>query len=206
LAAFKEYPQAVKQSLNIWSKTPKSVYYLFVSNAAFNSLVVGCNTYFIIYAIENLKITNFQWALLMALMSLTVAVPSVIAGLRMDKFGRKNYLIASYLCNAPAMILFVFGNFYLLVLAFFFFGLGQVLQSSSYQALIGDLTPRELRGRVVGCSQFFGYLAQAFTQLLIGVLFSYVWRPLPFLMLAASVIPIAIFVHYKVFEQDTKQI
>ena len=206
LAAFREYPEAVKQSLNIWSQTPKSVYYLFISNAAFSSLVVGCSTYFIIYATENLKITNFQWALLMALMSLTVAVPSVIAGLRMDKFGRKNYLIASYLCNAPAMILFVFGNFYLLVLAFFFFGLGQVLQSSSYQALIGDLTPRELRGRVVGCSQFFGYLAQAFTQLLIGLLFSYVWRPLPFLMLAAGVIPIAIFVHYKVFEQDTKQI
>jgi len=206
LAAFKEYPQAVKESLNIWSKTPKSVYYLFISNAAVSSIIVGCNTYFIIYAIENLKITNFQWALLMALMSLTVAVPSVIAGLRMDKFGRKNYLIVSYLCNAPAMILFVFGNFYLLLLAFFFFGLGQVLQSSSYQALLGDLTPRELRGRVVGCSQFFGYLAQAFTQLLIGLLFSYVWRPLPFLMLAISVVPFSIFVYWRVFEEDTKQI
>jgi len=206
LAAFKEYPQAVKESMNVWSQTPKSVFHLFISNAVFTSLVVGCNTYFIIYAIENLKITNLQWALLLALMSLTVAVPSVIAGFRMDKFGRKNYLIASYLINAPAMILFVFGNFYLLILAFFFFGLGQVLQPSSYQALIGDLTPRELRGRVVGCSQFFTYLAQAFTQLLIGLLFSYVWRPLPFLVLATSVIPIAIFVHYKVFEQDTKQI
>jgi MFS family permease len=104
------------------------------------------------------------------------------------------------------MILFVFGNFYVLLLAFFFFGLGQVLQSSSYQSLLGDLTPRELRGRVVGCSQFFLYLGQAFTQLLIGILFSYVWRPLPFLMLATSVIPIAILVYYKVFEEDNKRI
>jgi MFS family permease len=94
----------------------------------------------------------------------------------------------------------------MLILAFSFFGLGQVLQSSSYQALLGDLTPRELRGRVVGCSQFFGYLAQAFTQLLIGLLFSYVWRPLPFLMLASSAIPLALIVHYKVFEEDKKQI
>jgi MFS family permease len=206
LAAFKEYPQAVKESLSVWSKTPRSVYYLFISNAVISSLIVGCNTYFIIYATENLKITNFQWALLMALMSFTVAIPSIIAGLRMDKVGRKNYLIAAYLCYAPAMILFVFGNFLLLFLAFFFFGLGQVLQSSSYQSLLGDLTPRELRGRVVGCSQFFLYLGQAFMQLLIGLLFAYVWRPLPFLMLATSVIPIAILVYYKVFEEDTKQI
>jgi MFS family permease len=93
-----------------------------------------------------------------------------------------------------------------LLLAFFFFGLGQVLQASSYQSLLGDLTPRELRGRVVGCSQFFVYLTQAFTQLSIGLLFSYVWRPLPFLMLATSVIPIVLLVYYKVFEEDTKQI
>ena len=124
----------------------------------------------------------------------------------MDAVGRKNYVIASFLCYVPAMVLFVLGNFYLLILAFFFFGLGQVLQSSSYQSLLGDLTPRELRGRVVGCSQFFGYIAQAFTQILIGLLFSYVWRPLPFLMLATSVIPLIMIVHYKVFEQDKKQI
>ena len=205
LAAFKEYPKAVRESLGVWSRTPRSVYYLFICNAAINSLIVGCSTYFVIYATENLKISNFQWALLMALMSFTVAVPSVIAGLRMDRVGRKNYVMASYLCYIPAMVLFVFGDFYVLMLAFFF-GLGQVLQSSSYQSLLGDLTPRELRGRVVGCSQIFGYIAQAFTQILIGLLFSYVWRPLPFLMLASSVIPLALIVRYRVFEEDKKQI
>jgi MFS family permease len=206
LAAFKEYPQSVRDSLGIWSRVPRSAYYLFITNAAINSLIVGCSTYFVIYAIENLKISNFQWALLMALMSFTVAIPSVIAGLRMDEVGRKNYVIVSFLCYIPAMVLFVFGDFYVLIIAFFFFGLGQVLQSSSYQALLGDLTPRELRGRVVGCSQFFGYIAQAFTQLLIGLLFAYVWRPLPFLMLAASVIPLSLIVYYRVFEEEKKQI
>jgi MFS family permease len=124
----------------------------------------------------------------------------------MDVVGRKNYLIASFLCYIPAMVLFVFGNFYVLVLAFFLFGLGQVLQSSSYMSLLGDLAPRELRGRVVGCSQFFGYIAQALAQLVIGLLFSYVWRPLPFLMLAASVVPLTLIVQYRVFEEDKKQI
>jgi MFS family permease len=206
LAAFKEYPQAVRESLGVWSRTPRSAYYLFICNAAINSLIVGCSTYFVIYATENLSLSNFQWALILALMSFTVAAPSIIAGLRMDEVGRKSYIIAAYLCYIPAMLLFVFGNFYVLMIAFFFFGLGQVLQSSSYASLLGDLTPRELRGRVVGCSQFFGYVAQAFTQILIGLLFSYVWRPLPFLMLAASAIPFSLIVYYRVFEEDKKQI
>jgi MFS family permease len=206
MAALREYPESVRESLRVWSRTPRAVYYLFISNAAISSLIVGCSTYFVIYATENLRISNFQWALVMALMSLTVAVPSIVAGLGMDKVGRKSFLIAAYLCYFPAMLIFVFANFYMLLFAFFFFGLGQVLQSSSYQSLLGDLTPRELRGKVVGCSQFFIYLSQAFTQLLIGLIYSYVWKPLPFLMLASAAVPVAVLVHCRVFEQDAKHV
>jgi hypothetical protein len=45
-------------------------------------------------------------------------------------------------------------DFYMLLVGFFF-GLGQMLQSSNYQSLLGDLTPEDLRGKVVGCSPFF---------------------------------------------------
>jgi len=206
LDALKQYPQSVRESMRVWSKVPRAILYLFISNAAISSLLAGCNTYFVIYAIEVLNIEKFQWAIVMAFMWLTVAIPSIVAGLRMDKVGRKSFLIIAYLCYVPAMLIFVFANFYMLLLAFFFFGLGQMLQSSSYQSLLGDLTPRDLRGKVVGCSQFFIYLSQAFTQLLIGVLYSYVWKPLPFLMLAVGAVPLAIFVFRKVFESDTKEV
>jgi MFS family permease len=206
LAAMKEYPRSVKESMHVWGQVPRAIFHLFISNAAISSLLIGCNTYFVIYATEVLNIAKFQWAIVMAFMSLTVAIPSIVAGLRMDKVGRKRFLVAAYLCYVPAMLIFIFANFYLLLLAFFFFGLGQMLQSSSYQSLLGDLTPRELRGKVVGCSQFFIYLSQAFTQLLIGLLYSYIWKPLPFLMLAVGAVPLALFVFFKVFELDTKQV
>jgi MFS family permease len=124
----------------------------------------------------------------------------------MDKAGRKRYLILGYLCYLPAMLVFVFGNYYLLFVAFFFFGLAQMLHNSSYQSLLGDLTPRECRGKVVGCSQFFIYLSQAFTQLLVGLLYSYVWNALPFVLLSLGVLPMAILVSFKVFETDKKQV
>jgi MFS family permease len=206
LDALKQYPQSVRESMRVWSKVPRAILYLFISNAAISSLLAGCNTYFVIYAIEVLNIEKFQWAIVMAFMWLTVAIPSIVAGFKMDKVGRKSFLVIAYLCYFPAMLIFVFANFYMLLLAFFFFGLGQMLQSSSYQSLLGDLTPRDLRGKVVGCSQFFIYLSQAFTQLLIGLIYSYVWKPLPFLMLAVGAVPLAIFVFRKVFESDNKEV
>jgi MFS family permease len=206
LDALKQYPQSVRESMRVWGKVPRAILYLFISNAAISSLLAGCNTYFVIYAIEVLNIEKFQWAIVMAFMWLTVAIPSIVAGFKMDKVGRKSFLVIAYLCYFPAMLIFVFANFYMLLLAFFFFGLGQMLQSSSYQSLLGDMTPRDLRGRVVGCSQFFIYLSQAFTQLLIGLIYSYVWKPLPFLMLAVGAVPLAIFVFRKVFESDTKEV
>ncbi len=206
LGALREYRRSVKESLNVWSLVPRAVFYMFISYAAISSLIAGCSTYFVIYATEVLNVGKFQWAIVMAFMSLSVAIPSIVAGLRMDRVGRKRFLIAAYLCYVPAMLIFVFANFYMLLLAFFFFGLGQMLQSSSYQSLLGDLTPRKLRGKVVGCSQFFIYLSQAFTQLLIGLLYSYIWKPLPFLMLAVGALPLALFVFRKVFETGTKQV
>lgn len=206
LDALKQYPQSVRESMRVWGKVPRAILYLFISNAAISSLLAGCNTYFVIYAIEVLNIEKFQWAIVMAFMWLTVAIPSIVAGFKMDKVGRKSFLVIAYLCYFPAMLIFVFANFYMLLLAFFFFGLGQMLQSSSYQSLLGDLTPRDLRGKVVGCSQFFIYLSQAFTQLLMGLIYSYVWKPLPFLMLAVGAVPLAIFVFRKVFESDTKEV
>jgi MFS family permease len=207
LDALREYPRSVKESLHVWRKVPKAVFYLFISNTVINSLIVGCQMYFVLYATEDvLGIARFQWAIVMAFMSLTVAIPTIIAGLRMDEVGRKRFLIIGYLCYIPAMLIFIFANFYLLLVAFFFFGLGQMLQGSSYQSLLGDLTPRDSRGKVVGCSQFFMYLSQAFTQLLVGALYSYVWRPLPFIMLAIGAVPVSLFVFFKVFELEAKEV
>ncbi|MBS7632605.1 MFS transporter [Candidatus Bathyarchaeota archaeon] len=204
--ALREYPRSVKESLAVWRKVPKTVFHMFVSNAVMSSLIAGCNTYFVVYALEVLKVEKFQWALVMAFMSLSIAIPTISAGLRMDRAGRKRFLIAGYFCYGPAMLIFINAGFYQLLPAFFFFGLGQMLQSSSYQSLLGDLTPREYRGKVVGCSQFFIYLSQAPTQLLVGVLYAYVWKPLPFVMLAVATLPICLFVYLKVFESTAKEI
>jgi DHA1 family tetracycline resistance protein-like MFS transporter len=211
LEAFREYPRSVRESLNVWKSVPRAAFYLFLANAAISSLTIGCQTYFVVYATEVLKLERFQWAIVMASMSLSIAIPSIIAGLRMDISGRKRFIITGYLFYVPAMLIFLSSRFYgptfqMLLVAFFFFGLGQMLQGSSYQSLLGDLTPREVRGKVVGCSQFFMYLSQAFTTLLAGALYSFVAPELPFLLLAIGALPLSLFVFFKVFEPKIKQV
>jgi MFS family permease len=206
LEALREYPTAVRESLQVWSKVPRAVFHLFLSSLAINSLLAGCSIYFLVYAKDVLGIQTSQWAIVMAFMALSAAIPAIFAGLWMDKVGRKRFLILGYLCYVPAMVIFIWADFHMLLLAFFFFGLGQMLQSSSYQSLVGDLTPRELRGKVVGCGQFFIYLSQAFAQLLIGLLYSYVWRSLPFIMLAVGAVPISLLVYRRVFESSEREV
>jgi len=206
LVALRDYPKSVKESLRVWSKVPKSVFYLFVAITGMSSLVAGCQMYFVVYATHVLGLELFQWAIVMAFMALSVATPSILAGFRMDVIGRKRFLILGFLLYIPAMLIFINASFNLLLLAFFFFGFGQMLQGTSYNSLLGDLTPRDLRGKVIGCSQFFTYLSQAFVQLLAGALYAYVSPQLPFILLAAGAIPFSAIVFFRVFESCKQEV
>ncbi len=202
----RDYPTSVKESLRVWRKVPKSAYNLFLPIIIVNGLVVSCQTYFVVYATTVLNITLAQWAIVVAFRYLSIAVPGILAGLSMDVFGKKWFLILGYLLFVPGMLIFVHADFYMLLLAFFFFGLGNLLQLNSYQVLMGDLVPRGLRGTVMGCLQFFMFIAQAILLVVAGLLYSFVSPQLPFLVLAVSAVPLSLFVFWKVHDPIVREL
>jgi DHA1 family multidrug resistance protein-like MFS transporter len=204
--ALREYPKSVKESIGVWRKLSKSAFYLFIATISINGIVVSCYAYFVVYATSVLSITESQWALVMAFMYLAIAIPSILAGISMDVIGRKRFLILGYLLYIPGMILFVNADFNILLLAFFFYGLGNMLQLNSYQVLMGDMIPRNLRGTATGCIQFFMYLSQGLLQVLIGFLYAFVSPQLPFLLLAAVAVPLSVLVVCKVSEPRVKEV
>ena len=206
LLAFREYPKVIRESWQVWGKVPKSAFYLFLTTIGINSLVAGCQIFFVIYATNVLKITGSQYAIVMAFMYLSIAIPGILAGFRMDIKGRKRFLVLGYVLYIPAMLLFVFANFYLLLVAFSLFGLGNMLRVNSSQVLLGDLIPRELRGKAVGFLQFFLYLAQAIAFLIVGFLYSFVAPWLPFVLLAAAAVPLGLVVVFKISDPKIKEI
>jgi len=205
IGLLRKYPQTVREGIGVWSKIPKSAFNLFISIIIINGLVVSCQLYFVVYATSVLSISLEQWAIVVAFRYLSIAIPGILAGLSMDVFGRKRFLILGYLLFFPGMLLFVNADFNMLLLSFFFFGLGNLLQLNSYNVLMGDLVPRSLRGTATGCLQFFMFIMQALLQVLIGILYAFVSPQLPFLLLAATSIPLSIFVYLKVQEPKDKE-
>jgi DHA1 family tetracycline resistance protein-like MFS transporter len=203
--AFRGYVKSVKEGISVWQKVPKSAFNLFLSIILINGLVFSCQTYFVVYATSILKVSLDQWAIVVAFRYLTIAIPGILAGLSMDVRGRKRFLIVGYLLYVPGMLLFINADFNMLLVAFFFFGLGNLLQLNSYTVLMGDLVPRGLRGTVTGCLQFFMFIMQAILQILVGFIYAYVSPQLPFLMLAATAIPLSVFVFGKVYEPSVKE-
>src|SRR3990170_2650223 len=206
LDAFRRYPECARECWQVWGKVPKSAFYLFMTSTVINGLVVSCQLYFVLYATQILEITASQWATVMAFMYLSTALPVILAGMRMDIVGRKRFLILGYLLHIPAMLLFVTADFNLLLVAFTLFGVGHTLSMNSSQIILGDLVPRELRGKAVGAIQFFMYLAQAGLYLLVGFLYAYVSPQLPFILLAAAALPLSVVVLRKVFEPSVKEV
>lgn len=201
----RSYPKAVKESVCVWGKVPKSAFNLFLAIIIVNGLVVSCQTYFVVYATSVLSMSLEQWALVMTFRYLTIAIPAILAGFSMDTLGRKRFLILGYLLYIPGMLLFINADFNMLLLSFFFFGLGNLLQLNSYQVLMGDLVPRNLRGTATGCLQFFMFIMQAILQILIGLIYVYVSPQLPFMLLAATMLPLSLFVFWRVHEPKVRE-
>ena len=205
LAAFRRYPQAVKESLGVLRQAPRSVYYLVATSVGINSITAACQIYLVLYATETLKINGSQYAVAMAIMALGPLLPVFLAGFRMDSVGRKRYLLLGYALYVPAMLLFVRANFYMLLVSFFLLGLANILEANGSQALLGDLIPRENRGKAFGCLQFFTYITQAFVYLLVGFFYTYIATWVPFVLFAAMAFPLSLVVAFGVSEPKIKQ-
>ncbi len=206
LQAFREYPRIVRESWQVWKKVPRDAYYILWSTVATVGVVTACQIYLVLYATDVRGISGSQYAIAVAFMLLSPALPALVAGFRMDSRGRKHFLLLGYLMYIPAMLLFVVADFYLLLVALFLLGLGNMLRSNSAQVLLGDLVPREHRGKAVGCLQFFLYMAQALSYLLVGFLYSFVAPWLPFVLLAAISIPLFVVVALKISDPKVKEI
>jgi MFS family permease len=204
--AFREYGKTVRESWQVWSKVPRAAYWIFWTTVGTVGIVNACQIYLVLYATDVLKITGSQYAIAAAFMLLSPILPALWMGFRMDVTGRKRFLVLGYLMYIPAMLLFVFANFYLLLVSFFLLGLGNMLRSNSAQVLLGDLVPREHRGKAVGCLQFFMYFTQALVYLLVGFLYAYVAPWLPFVLFAAMSVPLGLLVVFKINEAKIKEI
>jgi MFS family permease len=183
------YPVSLKESVGIWRLVPRDAFTLFVSQVLTMFTVGMFLPVFTLFMVEDLGITEFQLSLIMASMFVTMIVFALPTGKLIDMVGKKWPLLASYVFWAAAVPLFLWGDFWRLILAMTLIGVLQVLISSAGAAWTADLVASEHRGRVNGSSGFFTMMAMSLGQLLGGWIYDNVSHTLPFTLQIVFMVP-----------------
>ena len=125
-----------------------------------------------LYAVHVVGISRADWALLSIVWSAVPLAVGIPLGKAVDIIGRKRALVISYLLWIPSTVFFITaGGFTDLLIVFVFFSLGAAFFGPAQQALIADLTPKEVRGRVMAAIGNLNLLAAAASSAIAGFLY-----------------------------------
>jgi len=198
------YPKALKESGRVFKVVPRAMLFLFLANLFGTFSFAMVMPFFVVYATKTLGISEVTWSLLLIFLFIAMIVSALPCGKFIDKIGRKIPLLLSYVIMVPAVLLFVFGDFWRLLISLILFGLNQVLVMSAFSSLQADLVPKEQRGKVIGFTNFVNYLLMALGSVIGSVLYS-IWPPFPFFILLLLLIPEFLIVQLFVNEPEKRQ-
>jgi MFS family permease len=132
--------------------------------------------------------------------NVTFAPTALLAGRLSDLYGRKPFIVTSFLVLAALTMLFAFaGNFWQVGLLFALHGVYQGLLKPSQTALVADLAPPEARGEALGKYAMWVGLFVIPAPFLFGLLWDLMSWQAPFvisgLFIAVCALLLALFVH-----------
>lgn len=222
--ALRSYPTALKEGISVWKKVPKSMLFLFMSELIIRASSAMTQTLFLVYAFNVLQIggtphpevyppaldpalqlARIRWGYVMITLFICMIILAFPSGKLLDKVGRKKPLILSHVLSIPAVLLFVFGNYYTVFIAMPLVGFSMLLGFSSYQSLFADLVPQAQRGKITGSMNFFSYVCMALGGAIGGVLYDVVAPQVPFLLMAILAVPSSIIVLRYVHEPKPEE-
>ena len=199
------YPTALKACFRVWRKIPRSMFYLFLSMAIMLFGIATVQLYFVVYAVEELFISEASWALMLTALFVTMIVLSIPIGKIVDKTNRKLPILGAYVIFGVSMWLFVYGDWLKLFISLVLVGVAQVMMNSAFGALQTDLTPKEQRGKVSGFTNFTNYILMALGSLLGGVLYEYMSPQLPFFFAVVLIVPSFVIILTMVHEPKKRE-
>ena len=126
-----------------------------------------------LYVVNVIGVSKPDWALLSMSWSTTMLLVGIPLGRAVDIIGRKRALVLAYLLWIPSTWYFVFfcRGFLELLVIMVVFSLGGALFGPAHQALVADLTPRDMRGRVMGAIGNLNIVAAAAASAVAGFLY-----------------------------------
>jgi len=199
------YKVSLKESIHVWKIVPTSAFYLLVIMALGTFAVAMIQPFFVYYALDHLKIGEADWPIALIFLFVAMLIFSIPIGKIVDKIGRKIPLLAAFLVFAPSILLFVYGDFFRLLIALPLAGFAQVLLMTSSSSLQADLVPKEQRGKVTGFTNFFTNVSMAIGSLAGGFFYYFVLPQAPFLLFLPFLVPTFILTLLFVHEPEKRE-
>ena len=198
------YPQAIKESLQVWKVVPRTVFYLFIAEVITMFALALINVINAIYARDILNIPQTEWFLTYIPMLLTMIIASYPLGKMIDKIGMKIPLMIAPCLLIASMLLFINGNIISVMISMALLGLVQMLMMSSGMALSACLVEPKNRGKITGGLNFVGYILTGIGMLL-GNLFYNIVPQLPIYMTIVIAIPIMLLIVFRIPEPSKEE-
>jgi MFS family permease len=198
------YPQAIKESIQVWKIVPRTVFYLFIVEVLVMFALALINVINAIYARDILNIPQNEWFLTYIPMLLTMIVASYPLGKMIDRIGTRIPLMLGPCLLIVSMMLFINGNILSVTISMVLFGLIPMLMMSAGMALSACLVEPKNRGKIVGGLNFVGYILTGIGMLL-GNFFYNLIAQLPIYIVVAIAIPIMLLIVFRIPEPKKEE-
>jgi MFS family permease len=120
------------------------------------------DAFFILFLVDK-GITFTQIGMLYAIREIITNLFEIPSGIFADSFGRKRALAGSFILYISSFTLFyLFGSFWLFMIAFVFFGLAEAFRSGTHKGMIMDYL--KLNGREEQAADYYGH-TRAWSQM-----------------------------------------
>jgi MFS family permease len=203
---FRSYPTSLRESVKVWKRVPRSMFYLFLSGAIMMFGVAAVQVYLVIYAVNVLLVDTAIWGYVMLALPVTMIVLSIPIGKFVDKINRKVPILTAYAFFFVSLLLFANGwNILFVFLSLMFLGVGLVMMNAGSNALQADLTPKESRGKVQGFSSFVNFIVMALGAAAGGFLYEHLSPAAPFYVSMIVAIPAFLLTLAMVHEPQKRQ-
>jgi MFS family permease len=198
------YPKAISESIRVWKTVPRSTIWLLIGQTMVMFGFALTQVINAVYARDVLHIPEELWWITFIPLLLIMILASVPIGLMIDKIGRRIPLILGVVVSALGTWLFIEGDLLMIMFSMGLFGLGQLALMAGSSALFADLVQQENRGRVVGLTNFAGYLAMGFGMLFGNFLYVGAVPQMPFYVNLVLAIPEFVIVTFLIHEPKEK--
>jgi len=184
------FPDSIGEGIRVWRQLPRSALALFVTNILGGFSTSLFQPILVFWIVDDLGISEVQWAFIMTTLFISMIAFAIPIGKLIDKAGKRRPLLFAYLCWIILVPLFMYGDFYRILVGMPMVGVMQIIMMAASSALMADLVPREHRGKASGSMGFFTLIAAAFGQLAGGYMYENISHALPWCAQIIFVAPI----------------